>query len=138
MGSRRQSRENALQMLYSADNFSMDRAEVLECFQEYLPKEDAYRDFCMTLFVGVLENQKVIDKLIAKYAQNWDMDRMAVVDRNILRLSAYEIIFMSDTPINVIIDEAVEISKQYSTKDSSKFVNGILDKLKTSRIAPVL
>ena len=71
-----------------------------------------------------------LDALIKKYAQNWEMDRMAALDRNLLRLGAYEIIFELDTPVSVIIDEAVEMAKAFSTPDSGKFVNGILDRIR--------
>ncbi|MDR3049491.1 MAG: transcription antitermination factor NusB [Elusimicrobiota bacterium] len=138
MSGRRSARENALQMLYSADNCSMTVEEIAYCFSEYLPQEEAYKNFALELFNGVLKNKELIDGLIVKYTQNWDMKRMAAVDRNTLRLAAYEIVYTPATPINVIIDEAVEISKLYSTKDSSKFVNGILDKLKVERVDPAL
>ena len=120
-------------MLYTIDNCNMPVEAVYECFDEYFPHGEAYRVFAVKIFKGVCEKRDEIDALIAKYAKNWELDRMAAVDRNIIRLAAYEIIDMQETPINVIIDEAVEISKKYSTKDSSKFVNGILDKLKAAR-----
>lgn len=106
---------------------------IYQCFDEYFPQVEAYKVFSLKIFEGVCCKKEEIDSLIAKYAKNWELDRMAVVDRNIIRLAAYEIIDMPETPINVIIDEAVEISKKYSTRDSSKFVNGILDKLKAAR-----
>lgn len=132
---RRQSRECTLHMLYAFDNCSMDEKAVFECFDPLLPIEIPYREFAVTIFRGVCENQKEIDSLIEKYADNWEISRMTVIDRNIIRLAAYEILYMPKTPISVIIDEAVEISKAYSNKDSSKFVNGILDKLKNERKA---
>ena len=95
--------------------------------------EIPYREFSVKIFRGVCENQDKIDELIEKYADNWEISRMTVIDRNIMRLASYEILFMPKTPISVIIDEAVEISKMYSNKDSSKFVNGILDKLQKER-----
>ena len=133
MSTRRQARECSLQMLYTADNCSMPVESIYESFGECFPQGEAYKDFAVRIFKGVCEKRAEIDKLIEKYAKNWELERMAAVDRNIIRLAAYEIIDMPETPINVIIDEAVEISKKYSTKDSSKFVNGILDKLKAAR-----
>ena len=133
MGTRRQSRECTLQMLYAFDNCSMDEKAIFDCFNEFLPIEIPYREFSIAIFKGVCQNQQKIDSLIEKYADNWEISRMTVIDRNIMRLAAYEILFMPKTPISVIIDEAVEISKTYSNKDSSKFVNGILDKLKNER-----
>ncbi|OGR52414.1 MAG: transcription antitermination factor NusB [Elusimicrobia bacterium GWA2_38_7] len=82
---------------------------------------------------GVLDRQEEIDTLIRRYTENWDIRRMAAIDRNILRISTFEILTDLETPISVIIDEAIEISKNYSTEDSSKFVNGILDKIKGER-----
>lgn len=133
ISNRMQSRILALLMLYSYDNCCMNEEDVLKCFDNFLPQEKPYREFALTLFSGACKNQKEIDSLIEKYAANWKINRMAVVDRNIIRLSSYEILYTPQTPINVIIDEAVEIAKSYSNKDSSKFVNGILDKLKNER-----
>lgn len=130
---RRQARICSLKMLYAYDNCKMPKEEVMKFFDGQLPLKDSYRDFGMKLFEGVCDKKEKIDGLIAKYAKNWEINRMAAVDRNIIRMAAYEIMAMTETPINVIIDEAVEISKKYSTKDSSKFVNGILDKLKIIR-----
>jgi transcription antitermination factor NusB len=133
MSSRREARECSLRMLYLVDNCNTPVDIVCTNFINNLPKDKIYRDFAEDLFRGVCKMKKEIDALIKKYAKNWELDRMAVVDRNILRLATYEIMATPDTPISVIIDEAVEISKRYSTKDSSKFVNGILDKLKAIR-----
>jgi len=136
MSSRREARECSLQMLYAVDNCQMDDAAVFDCFNDYFPQGDAYKEFALNLYKGVCEKRAEIDALINQYAKNWDLKRMAAVDRNIIRLAAYEILDMPQTPVNVIIDEAVEISKKYSTKDSSKFVNGVLDKLKAARTNP--
>ena len=116
-------------MLYTVDSCEMSADAVCEAFSGHLPQGEAYKDFAVKLFYGVCGKKDEIDALIEQNAQNWEIERMAAVDRNIIRLAAYEIIAMPETPINVIIDEAVEISKKYSTKDSGKFVNGILDKL---------
>lgn len=87
--------------------------------------------FAEPLIHGVLTHRDKIDQLIISYADNWDLSRMAVVDRNILRLAAYEMIHREDIPPIVSINEAVDIAKKYSTEDSGKFVNGILDKICT-------
>jgi transcription antitermination factor NusB len=91
------------------------------------------QSFADSLFKGTWDKKLKLDTLIGDHAENWEMDRMAVIDRNILRFAAFEIMDMPETPINVIIDEAVEIAKKFSTIDSGKFVNGILDKLKSER-----
>ncbi|OEG71164.1 hypothetical protein ATZ36_16015 [Candidatus Endomicrobiellum trichonymphae] len=133
MGTRRKSRECSLQMLYAVDNCNAPIESIYDSFIVYFPKGEAYRIFTINLFKGVCDNKEDIDSLIRQYAKNWEIERMAVVDRNIIRLAAYEFMATTNIPISVIIDEAVEISKKYSTKDSSKFVNGILDKLKIVR-----
>ncbi len=133
MGVRRQAREATLQMLYLCDNCRFPSKEAAQQYFDTLLLQSVGTAFAQQLFNGTLEKRDSLDKLITTFAENWELDRMAAVDRNILRLAAYEIVEMADTPINVIIDEAVEIAKKYSTADSSKFVNGILDKLKSAR-----
>jgi len=91
------------------------------------------RVFAQHLAAGVLASLEEIDPLLKKYAENWELGRMAAIDRCILRLATFEILKDTDTPVNVIINEAVEIAKKYSTAESSKFVNGILDKVKLER-----
>jgi len=135
MGTRRQGREASLQMLYLYDTCGFTESEALP-FCETLDIESVSKDFAMQLFKGTLELRNRLDRIISECAENWDIARMAVVDRNILRMAAFEIVGMPETPINVVIDEAVEIAKKYSTSDSSKFVNGILDKLKKERKKP--
>jgi N utilization substance protein B len=120
-------------MLYVLDNCNATIESIYDSFALHFPKGEAYRTFAINLFKGVYNNKEDIDSLIRQYAKNWEIERMATVDRNIIRLATYEIIATTNIPISVIIDEAVEISKKYSTKDSSKFVNGILDKLKIVR-----
>jgi N utilization substance protein B len=121
-------------MLYVVDNCNVSIESIYDSFVAYFPKGEAYRTFAINLFKGVCNNKEDIDSLIRKYAKNWEIERMAAVDRNIIRIAIYEIMATTNIPINVIIDEAVEISKKYSTKDSSKFINGILDKLKIVRM----
>jgi transcription antitermination protein NusB len=133
MGLRRQAREAALQMLYLCDICDFAVSEILGYYCKKMDMSPLSIEFAEKLFSGASENKEEIDKLIVSYAQNWELNRMATIDRNILRLAAFELMKMPDTPINVIIDEAVEIAKKYSTNDSSKFVNGILDKIKIIR-----
>ena len=129
MGVRRQAREATLQILYLCDNCNFPAQEAIQQYFRTLLLQNIGTSFAQQLFNGTWQKKDVIDSLITEYAQNWELDRMAAIDRNILRLAAYEITEMPETPINVIIDEAVEIAKKYSTADSGKFVNGILDKL---------
>jgi N utilization substance protein B len=133
VGNRRKARESALRILYLCDNCRLseeDAKDILWKIGEY--SEKVYL-FANELLKGIFEKRGEIDDSISKCAKNWKIERMATIDRNILRIATYEILNMPETPISVIIDEAVEIAKTFSTADSSKFVNGILDKLKTAR-----
>lgn len=122
----------ALQSLYLSDTCNLP---VESALVSTLPEGAAssVREFATHLATGVHERKSQIDAILTKYAQNWDLRRMAAIDRNILRLSTYEILHDLETPVSVIIDEAIEIAKTYSTEDSGKFVNGILDKVKSER-----
>ncbi len=134
MGVRRKARECALQILYFMDVCKMDKdvdEEVSLLKENRSPK---ILRFVNKLVEGTIENRAKIDVLITKYAENWELERMAAVDRNILRSASYEIIYLTEIPISVIINEAVELAKKYSTAESGKFINGILDKLKEERI----
>ncbi len=98
--------------------------------------EAAVRLFAEPLIKGVIEHREKVDAEIKKYAKNWDLHRMAAVDRNILRLAIYEMLFREDIPPVVSINEAVEIAKLFSTDDSGRFVNGILDKVRSELMRP--
>ena len=144
MRKRTRAREFALQVLYELDIAeTQEFEEALEDFWkerstltdpekialEEDKKEPEIRDYTERLVRGTLEKKPAIDLLIERYAENWEMRRMACVDRNILRLSTYEILYMGDIPVKVAINEAVELAKRYGEEDSSKFVNGILDRI---------
>ncbi len=133
MGARRKGREFALQALYLAD---ITRLPIEKAFRSLVSGEsldENVREFAHGLADGTYAKRDDLDTVIKKYAQNWDLARMAALDRNLLRLGAYEILFQQETPVSVVIDEAVEIAKAFSTPDSGKFVNGILDKVKNER-----
>jgi transcription antitermination factor NusB len=133
MRKRTRAREFSLQLLYQVDITHDPISEVLEFFWEEGndadKKDPEIREYAERLVRGVVENLPAVDKLIEQAAQNWVIQRMAAVDRNILRLSAYELKFMEEIPIKVSINEAVELAKRYGEDESSKFVNGILDKI---------
>lgn len=136
MRKRTQSREFALQLLYQLDiSGNRDCDVVLNNLWETQEKGIAgdVRDFTSELTRGAIANLKEIDSRIAQYASNWQIERMAVVDRNILRLASYELIFRNDIPPKVSINEAIELAKKYSGLEAAKFVNGILDKVKSER-----
>lgn len=135
MGDRRHGREIALQALYLSDTCGIPLEKAYQdVTAEPLPAP--VREFSRHLIEGFLAQKEHIDVLLAQYTKNWELKRMASVDRNILRLSALEILTDINTPVSVIIDEAIEIAKTYSTSDSGKFVNGVLDKVKLERKIP--
>ena len=130
MTRRSRGREVALQLLYQREqNPKIDRA-ALEQFANERLREEPLRKFCLFLFDGVVTNLPGIDEKIAAAAENWRIARMPTVDRNILRLGAFELLFMQDTPAAVVFDEAIELARRYGTADSSAFVNGVLDRLR--------
>jgi N utilization substance protein B len=130
MGKRRKSRELALQFLYQLDvNSGDDPAPHEDEFWSRHPVDAEARAFADGLVRGTKQNQPKIDHLIAQSAEHWDLDRMAAVDRNILRLAAYELLFQYDVPPKVVINEAIEISKKFGTAESSRFINGVLDRI---------
>ena len=132
MGNRRKGRELAFRLLYEIELSRRDISEVFECFQESCDEPAAVRDFAFGLLKGTYENIKAIDEMLKECSSNWDLTRMMPVDRNILRIGAYELAYC-DTPRAVAIDEAIEIAKKYGTEKSGKFVNGILDCIRKKR-----
>jgi N utilization substance protein B len=107
----------------------MDRA-ALEQFARDRLQEEPLRKFCLFLYDGVVERLPDIDVKITAAAENWRLSRMPTVDRNILRLGAFELLFMQDTPPAVVFDEAIELARRYGSGDSSAFVNGVLDRMR--------
>lgn len=133
MGRRRQARENALHALYVAD-FSREAGRLtFAALEERAAADVKTARFSKKLFQNTLKRREKLDGHIEAAAVNWTLKRMAAVDRNILRMAAYELIYEKDTPVEVVIDEAIEIARKFSTQDSTAFINGILDKLKSLR-----
>lgn len=133
MRKRTQAREAALQILYQ---YEMNPGPVREIIDLYWDNNEAVtgdvKEFTEKLVEGTIEHKKDLDALITKAAQNWDLDRMAVIDRNILRFAVYELLFIEDVPPKVTINEAVNIAKRFSQEESGKFVNGVLDHINHS------
>lgn len=129
MRKRTQARESALQILYQRD-ISPEPAETLiGAFWETNPVPPEVRQYAEQLVRGTLLHLDEIDAVISKYAEHWEIPRMAVVDRNILRFATYELLYVEEVPPKVVINEAVNIAKKFSQEESGKFVNGILDKI---------
>jgi N utilization substance protein B len=127
---RRQAREYALQILFQIDftEKMVGRRELDEFWSDKKENREI-RKFAEELVKGTLEKLEDIDALIEKLAENWILGRMAAVDRNILRLAAFEILYRKDIPSAVTINEALEIAKKYSSSESAPFLNGVLDRL---------
>lgn len=133
MGQRRKSRELALQLLFQSEiNYEKDPHTLLKGLFaiEGMGKEKlAACDHAQDLFLNIWEKKAELDSLIEKVSENWRMSRMSHVDRNILRMATYELLYGKDTPAEVVLDEAIEIAKRFGTEESGSFVNGILDKI---------
>src|SRR5438105_8790847 len=127
MGARRKARELALQMLFQYDMAGNAPDMVVSTFEDLQKSKPTTREFAERICRGTVDHLAAIDDMIQAQAENWRLSRMAVVDRNIIRMSVYEFLYESDTPKLVIIDEAVEIAKKFGTEKSSQFINGILD-----------
>jgi N utilization substance protein B len=130
MTRRSRGREVALQVLYQVEqNPGVSPDEVRRFIERRLLEDSKLCEFTEGLIDGVQEHQTQIDTMITQVAENWRLDRMAAIDRNILRLGAYEMLFRPEIPAKVAINEALELAKRYSTAQSSRFVNGILDRV---------
>ncbi|MBR3899431.1 MAG: transcription antitermination factor NusB [Elusimicrobiaceae bacterium] len=135
MSNRRMARECALQCLYYADSAKiLSGAQVAPYAADFERELGENFQFCKELVEGTTQNLPAIDELVSKYAKNWTIGRMSVVDRAILRMASYELVFHAEkNPIPAIIDEAIKLAKKYSTDNSGKFINGLLDQLKKER-----
>jgi N utilization substance protein B len=136
MKRRSRGREVALQLLFQRDqNPTVARAAIEQFARDRLGDAELVA-FCLTLFDGVVANLEDIDSKLTTAAENWRLARMAVVDRNVLRLGAYELLHTSETPANVTFDEAIELARRYGSAESSAFVNGVLDRLRRDANPP--
>ena len=135
MGARRKARELALQMLFENDVAGTGPDEMFRRSVDLKKSQPALRTFTERLVSGTLAHRDDLDALISKQADHWRLSRMPIVDRNILRLALFELLHEPSTPRPVVIDEALEIAKRFSTPRSSQFINGILDGVLKSRPA---
>lgn len=127
MGNRRKARECALQVLYQVEFLEQEPHAILPLFWESHPASVDVREFAEHLVEGVWRNLAELDALVENHSTNWRLDRMPAVDRNILRLATFELVFERDIAASVTLNEAIEIAKRFGTEDSSSFVNGVLD-----------
>lgn len=131
MSARSKARKQALDLLYEADIRGGSALEILQSrdIPEEGPDARPIREFTKELISGIADNTRKIDELITTYAQGWDMDRLPAVDRNILRLAIYEIVWSSELPDGIAIDEALTLAKELSTDESAGYIHGVLGKI---------
>jgi len=127
MGTRRQSRESALKVLYQIELTGQKPRDAVRYFFEEHESQPEVREFAEFLIDGVVRDRQALDEMIALHSTNWKLSRMAAVDKNILRMAVFELMSCPDIPAKVTINEAVEIAKKYGNTESGSFVNGILD-----------
>jgi len=129
LGTRRKSREIALQILYLLDVNQGNLEETIENFWRDFRPSEKLKDFTVRIVEGVYSHKKEIDNIIQYYSNNWSINRMTTVDRNILRLAIFEILFCPDIPVKVSLNEAIELGKKFGAEKSAGFINGILDRV---------
>ena len=129
MGRRRKSREFALQVLYQLNITKQDALQVLTQFEGHFLSHGEADEFLKRLVLGVLEHFSELDRLIEKYSENWRLDRINIIDRNILRMALFELLYCEEIPPKVTINEAIDLGKRYGSEDSGSFINGILDRI---------
>ncbi len=132
LGARRQARQLALQALYEIDCAGHPVQDVMGNRLEAEPLSEEARLFAYQLVNGVLEHKDNLDRLIQRYAPEWPIDQIAIIDRNILRIAVYEVLHAQEIPLRVAINEAVELAKVYGSDTSPRFVNGVLGSLVAS------
>ncbi len=130
MKKRTRSRELALQFLYQVDLRGEDYLPEAQAFLRQEESERTTREFALHLIRGTAEHKAELDRMICDVAQNWDIRRMAAIDRNVLRMATFELVHCTDIPPKVSINEAIELGKRFSTQNSGGFINGVLDKIK--------
>lgn len=129
MGYRRKSRELAMQALFYMDMMENVSIEALEFFCHHFPPPKRVQPFFLALATGVINNHREIDAIIERFSSNWKISRMSGVDRNILRIAVYELLYCNEIPPKVSINEAIDVGKRFGTEDSGAFINGILDSI---------
>lgn len=130
MGARRKSRELVLQVLFHMDSQKRFEPEMFELFCRVFPPSEKTEEFFCNLLNGILEARSGIDSLIEQHSSNWKMSRMGGVDRNLLRIAVYELLYCDDIPEKVSINEAIDLGKKFGTGESGAFINGILDSIR--------
>jgi N utilization substance protein B len=134
LGKRKKSRGFALQVLYQLDMTKQDPAGAMAQWRDHFSPHEENDEFVERVVLGVLEHRKEIDQLIETYSENWRLDRMNTVDRNILRMAAFELLYCEEIPPKVTLNEAIDLGKKYGSEDSGSFINGILDRIQNEAV----
>ena len=134
MGTRRQARELAMQALFYIDMRDNASLQMLESFCDNFSPPKKARPFLLSLVNGVLETRGEIDTLIERFSKNWEIHRMSCVDRNVMRIAVYELLYCEDIPPKVSINEAVDVGKKFGTEESGAFINGIMDSIRDALV----
>jgi len=129
MAGRSKAREQIVQLLYLIEQSKLNTADAMDFFTKNFEIHEEEMPFIRSRLTGITDELTKIDEKIAKYSEHWKMNRMPKVDRNILRLGAYELEFCVDVPVSVVINEAIELGKKFGDVNTPKFINGILDKI---------
>ena len=134
MGKRRRSREFALQVLYQLEITKQGALQAMVQLRENFSPEEGEDEFAKRIVLGVMEHRQEIDRLIKERSENWRLDRMTIIDRNILRIAIFELLYCGDIPPKVTLNEAIDLGKRYGSEESGSFINGILDRIQNEVI----
>jgi N utilization substance protein B len=129
LGARRRARELAVQFLYQMEANPLAPHEALESFRQSVSASRQVKEFAARIVAGVQQYREEIDRIIGKYSEHWRLERIDRVDKNILRMGVFELLYCDDIPVKVALNEAIDIGKQFGTEESGAFINGILDKI---------
>jgi N utilization substance protein B len=129
LGKRRKSRELALQTLYQWNITQRDVRQILDQLRAHFSPKEEKDEFAERIVLGVLEHCSHLDRVIEASSEHWRLDRMSLIDRNILRIATFELLYCSETPPKVVLNEAIDLGKRFGSDDSGSFINGILDRV---------
>jgi transcription antitermination protein NusB len=131
---RRKSRESALRVLYQLDITKQGDPKAITQREAHFSSSGGTDEFAERIVLGVVDHAREIDQLIERFSENWRLDRMTLVDRNILRMAIFELLYCSEIPPKVTLNEAIDLGKRYGSEDSGSFINGILDRIQKEAI----
>lgn len=134
MGKRRRSREFALQVLYQLEITKQGALQAMVQLRENFSPGEEEDEFTKRIVLGVTEHRQEIDRLIEERSENWRLNRMTIIDRNILRIAIFELLYCGDIPPKVTLNEAIDLGKRYGSEESGSFINGILDRIQNEVI----